>query len=403
MWIHHSNTVVTAEQLAQLKGLIRELQPDCLINSRLGLSIEEDPDVDFRTMGDNQLGQHRLDYPWQSPATVAHSWGFHALDGRWKPTTALLHALINNVSLNGNFMLNIGPRSNGDVPLETVERLEEMGDWLAENGDAIYGAGAFDLRKDLHHWGRITHRAGPGAGHTLYLHVYTWPFNRELPLTGVGTAPRRAYLLADEAQSPLPVRHEGLLTTVSLPATPPDGRVSVVALEYGARPAVETGLVARTVDGGFSLTHGNLLSESGERRVKAPTRGGTVPAHVVAVGDYASRWKVFVERPGRVRVDASYAFQGEAGDGTLAVEMAGAVIEHAVSPTGQTVGEPNQSWHIDNFVSRRVGMIEIPEAGVYEVALAVKGGSGASVKLQWLWLAPENQGRRPQSRSRTSR
>ncbi len=136
MWVHHSETIVTKQQLTQLKQLIRELQPDCLINSRLGLSVEEDPDVDFRTMGDNQFGQHRLDYPWQSPGTVAHSWGFHALDGRWKTTTSLLQSLINNVSLNGNFMLNIGPRSNGDVPLETVQRLEEMGRWLDVNGES---------------------------------------------------------------------------------------------------------------------------------------------------------------------------------------------------------------------------------------------------------------------------
>ena len=162
-----------------------------------------------------------------------------------------------------------------------------------------------------------------------------------------------------------------------------------MTLEYGAQPEVETGLVARTVDGGYSLDHSNLLSESGDRRVKAPTRGGTVPSHVVIEGDYTSRWKLFVDRPGRVRVDASYAFGGETGARTLSVEMAGAVVEHAVSPTGQTVGEPNQSWHIDNFVSRPVGEIEVPEAGVYEVALTAEAASDDPVKLQWLWLAPE--------------
>jgi alpha-L-fucosidase len=87
MWIHHSETVVTKEQLLQLKSLIRELQPGCIINSRLGLSIEEDPDIDFKTLGDNQLGSTKEDFPWQSPATVAHSWGFHALDTDFKSTT----------------------------------------------------------------------------------------------------------------------------------------------------------------------------------------------------------------------------------------------------------------------------------------------------------------------------
>ena len=68
MWIHHSQTCVSREQLGQLKGLIRELQPGCLVNSRLGLSIEEDSDIDFKTLGDNQLGRQKEEFPWQSPA-----------------------------------------------------------------------------------------------------------------------------------------------------------------------------------------------------------------------------------------------------------------------------------------------------------------------------------------------
>ena len=158
MWIHHSRTIVTKEQLLQLKSMIRELQPDCLINSRLGLSIDEDPDVDFRTLGDNQLGTLKLDYPWQSPATVAHSWGYHALENQWKSSTTLLKNLINNVSLNGNMMLNIGPRANGDVPFEIEQRLKTIGDWLEANGESIYGAGGFDLEKDQHDWCQITAR-----------------------------------------------------------------------------------------------------------------------------------------------------------------------------------------------------------------------------------------------------
>jgi alpha-L-fucosidase len=390
MWIHHSRTVVTKEQLIQLKRLIRELQPECLINSRLGLSIGEDDDVDFRTLGDNQLGRDRLDYPWQSPGTVAHSWGFHALDGRWKPTTTLLQSLINNVSLNGNFMLNIGPRSNGDVPLESVQRLQEIGQWLDVNGESIYGSGAFGLRRDLHDWGRITYKAAPTGVHTLYLHIYNWPYNNRLPLTGVATAPRKAHVLQDKQRSPLAFSHDGLLTTVSVPALPPDGRVSVIALEYDEKPVAVEGLAARTVDGGHSLRHGNRVFEQGERSVVVPARGGTVPKHVVVESEYTCRWRVFVEKAGRMRIDASYSAQGEGDLGTLSVHAGSSALAHVVEPTGRTVGEPNQGWHIDNFASHRVGVIALPEPGVYEVSMKVKAGSGDAVKFQWLWLKAED-------------
>ncbi len=115
-------------------------------------------------MNDNELGNEKLDFPWQTPATVAHSWGFHSMENQWKSTTSLLRSLINNVSLNGNLMLNIGPRANGDIPHEIASRLEDIGQWLAVNGESIYGSGAFDLDSDQHDWGTITIRANRQNG-----------------------------------------------------------------------------------------------------------------------------------------------------------------------------------------------------------------------------------------------
>lgn len=79
MWIHHSPTIVTKEQLLQLKGLIRELQPECLVNSRLGLSVEEDKNLDYRTLRDNQLGSKKLDYPWHIKADTTHHYNRFSL------------------------------------------------------------------------------------------------------------------------------------------------------------------------------------------------------------------------------------------------------------------------------------------------------------------------------------
>ncbi|MFA8451631.1 MAG: alpha-L-fucosidase, partial [Bacteroidales bacterium] len=200
MWIDHSKTIVSKDQLLQLKKMMRELQPNCLINSRLGLSIEEDSDVDFKTLGDNELGDKIEVFPWQSPATVAHSWGYHALDSKYKSTTTLLHSLIGNVSLNGNFMLNIGPRANGDVPFEITQRLSEIGDWLNNNGESIYGAKAFELKKDMHDWGKITCKTKSSGNTKLYLHVYNWPISKKLHLSGILTKPEKVYALTDPKQ-----------------------------------------------------------------------------------------------------------------------------------------------------------------------------------------------------------
>ncbi|WP_321343220.1 alpha-L-fucosidase [uncultured Draconibacterium sp.] len=385
MWIHHSESIVTKEQLLQLKSLIRELQPNCLVNSRLGLSIEEDPDIDYKTLGDNQLGDKKEDFPWQSPATVAHSWGFHSSDSQWKSTTTLLKSLIRNVSLNGNFMLNIGPRANGDVPYEISQRMLEMGKWLQVNGESIYGAEAFDLNKELHDWGKITCKQD-GNSFKLFLHVYNWPLNKQLNLTSISENPEKIYLLADKQKSPLSFFHSGAFTQIALPADQTDPFVSVVVVEYQSKPEITDGLVAKTTDDGYSLLPGNQNPQPKSIEIIPPAKYGTVPAFVTADGVTDFSWKIYVDKPGPKRVDVSYSFQGNRNNSQILLKAAGQSLYHSVHPTGQTVGEPNQDWHIDDFESNKIGTINFPETGYYTIELSIQPTEKDPIKFQWLWI-----------------
>ncbi len=385
MWIHHSVTVVTKEQLLQLKGLIRELQPDCIVNSRLGLSIEEDPDVDFKTLGDNQLGSQKEDFPWQSPATVAHSWGFHADDTDWKSTTTLLKSLINNVSLNGNFMLNIGPRANGDVPYEISQRMLDMGKWLNINGESIYGAEAFDLDKDLHDWGKITCKKEKDKT-KLYLHVFNWPINKQLNVTGIISGPEKIYLLADKQQKPLGFKHSGVFTQIDLPVLNPDPYISVVVMEYDQFPETIQNLVAKTTNGGYSLTSQNLMYSEKEITIQPKSRRGTIPEYTPVDGSQKMKWKIYVNEPGTKTVDVSYSFQGKNPKGKLKISNEKTILTHEIVNTGKTVGEPNSDWVIDNFKSHRLGEIHFPEKGFYEIILDIEPAGNEELKFQWIWL-----------------
>lgn len=385
MWIHHSNTVVTKEQLLQMKGLIRELQPGCIVNSRLGLSVEEDPDVDFKTLGDNQLGSKKEDFPWQSPATVAHSWGFHSLDTQWKSTTTLLKSLINNVSLNGNFMLNIGPRANGEVPYEISQRMLEMGRWLTVNGESIYGAEAFDLDKDLHDWGRITVKTKNNKT-TLFLHVYNWPVNKQLSLSGISAIPEKIYLLVDKQQNEIPFHHTGVITKIELPFSQPDNYISVVAVEYGNYPETVQLLTAKTTDGGFSLTQHNFLNSENKIEIQKKSRNGTVPEYISVTKKEKITWKIYVDEPGNKNIDISYSFQGESPQGHLTVKAGESTLKHNFKFTGKTVGEPNYNWIINDFISNRAGQIFFPEQGFYEIELEISPERDEELQFQWIWI-----------------
>jgi alpha-L-fucosidase len=385
MWIHHSQTVVTKEQLLQLKTLIRELQPNCLVNSRLGLSIEEDSDIDFKTLGDNQLGNKKEDFPWQSPATVAHSWGFHSSDSEWKSTTTLLKSLINNVSLNGNFMLNIGPRADGSVPFEISQRMLEMGEWLEINGESIFGAEAFELDKAQHDWGKITCKSNDEK-FKLFLHVYNWPLNNKLNLTGVTDIPKKIYLLSDKQQIPLQFTHSGPFTEIQLPELQPNPYISVVVVEFDKKPAIAEGLVGKTVDDGFSLSPKNIIKKDKTLQIVGKDRRGTVPEYVSINSNTSLEWNIYVDEPGEKSIDISYSYQNNATNNNLTVKAADTQLLYKIKSTGKTVGEPNQNWVIDNFKSHRLGKINFSEKGLYPIELEIFPNENDTVQFQWIWI-----------------
>ncbi|WP_340110896.1 alpha-L-fucosidase [Maribellus mangrovi] len=385
MWINHSKAVVTKRQLLQLKSMIRELQPNCLVNSRLGLSIEEDPDIDFKTLGDNQLGSQKEDFPWQSPATVAHSWGFHSSDTQWKSTSTLLKSLIGNVSLNGNFMLNIGPRSNGDVPFEISQRLLEMGDWLKVNGESVYGSEAFDLDADQHDWGKITCKQD-GDRFKLYLHVYNWPLNKKLYLTGVNGIPEKVYLLADKEKSSLSFKNVSPFTSIDLPNDQPDPYVSVIVLEYKQRPTSINDIVAKTTDGGYSLQPGNQINRLNKTETTPASKYGTIPEHVTVETAQSFKWKVYIDEPGTKTVDVSCSFQGKSDSGKFTILTYKTELSNRITGTGLTVGEPNENWHIERFAAGRIGAINFLEPGLYDIELRIEPDNNEPVKFQWIWI-----------------
>jgi alpha-L-fucosidase len=92
-----------------------------------------------------------------------------------KPLARLVHLLVGAVGRDGNFILNVGPRPDGEIDPPQAERLREIGDWLKQNGESIYGTrGGPWLPGD---YGVSTHR-----GRNVYLHILTASENRAVVL-----------------------------------------------------------------------------------------------------------------------------------------------------------------------------------------------------------------------------
>jgi alpha-L-fucosidase len=156
--------------------------------------------------------------------TLNDTWGFQSFDDGWKDTRTLVRLLIDAASKGGNFLLNVGPTAQGVIPPQSVSRLGEMGDWMRANGESIYGTTASPY--GLPAWGRYTVNASKGRA---YAHIFEWPKDRKLTLTGVKEKPRSVFLLAD--RKPLAVEQSADGWTVQLPAVRPSAISSVLVLE----------------------------------------------------------------------------------------------------------------------------------------------------------------------------
>ena len=150
------------EQSKELYELVHKLQPDCMVSGRLGNGW-----YDFAVMADNKYPEGALQAPWQSAASMFdETWSYRSWQKRGdKHEKAMekLRSLINVVSHGGNFLLNIGPRGDGSVVEFESDVLKEIGAWLKENGEAIYGTEASPFREDFA-WGKSTRK-----GNKLYL------------------------------------------------------------------------------------------------------------------------------------------------------------------------------------------------------------------------------------------
>jgi len=223
----------TQDRGKDLYAYCRSLQKDVIVNNRVGknrqgmqgLSKGDDVVGDYGTPEQEIPAGGLPGVDWESCMTMNNHWGYNKNDQNWKSSTDLIRNLIDIASKGGNYLLNVGPTSEGLIPGPSVERLRDMGRWMKVNGEAIYGTTACPFAK-APAWGRVTQKAGK-----LYLHVFQWP-NGKLPVAGVNAQNvKAAYLLADANHAALAVTASGDGIEIAVPAQAPDATASVVVLE----------------------------------------------------------------------------------------------------------------------------------------------------------------------------
>lgn len=169
----------------EIYSLIHRLQPQCLIGNNHHLVPF--PGEDFQMFerdlpGENKAGMSfqkaSKNLPLETCETMNNSWGFNIKDDNYKSVPRIIHYLVNAAGRNANFLLNVGPMPNGIIQNEFTDTLKEVGKWLQQFGESIYGTrGNIMLPQD---WGVVTSK-----DKNIFVHILKKPEQQFVVIEGM--------------------------------------------------------------------------------------------------------------------------------------------------------------------------------------------------------------------------
>jgi alpha-L-fucosidase len=220
----------TPEQARELRNLVRSYQKNTIISGRIRGGISAPTGIlrqgigDYASAHDNQIPTGSIVGDWETPATINDTWGYKSYDQNWKSVGNLIQKLVEIVSKGGNYLLNVGPTAEGQIPEPSIQRLTGVGEWLKNNGESIYNTSAIQIE---------SHPASPyrftSTTNKLYLHVLAWPWNNRLEIGTGKIQVKKVYLFSDHRELEFEQSAECLHLIV--PKRAPDPIDTVIILE----------------------------------------------------------------------------------------------------------------------------------------------------------------------------
>lgn len=380
---------VVEKDVKELIQLMKNLQPDLIFNDR-----GTGPYGGFYTP-EQQVPVAGLPGHWEANITITNNRGYwyKGENVSAKSNDELIRMLIDLASKGGNFLMNVGPRPDGELSQTEYDALAGVGEWMAVNGESIYGTrkGKF-LQLD---WGRSTTK-----GDTLYLHVYDWPTGGVLPVPGLMNSVKKAYLLADSSRAELGVKSVGESKFIEVGPNAPDAVASVVVVELDGDPDINNVYRQRGSERVELGTYfAKIESKKAHYNFGFATRKGNFIEDIESINDRIS-WDFVVNTPGEYRVTIKQATQNDQAGSKFRVEVDDQVIHATVEGTADWNGDilqvqrqemdegerHNNLWLFKDF---DIGTIKIDTAGQHAIVISPESIQGDYLMfLKSLTLTP---------------
>ena len=220
LWFDTPHKLPLSENLRIMQA-IREADPTVVINGRLARSSLFQSHGDYVNTGDRAWEIFPTPGPWETIPTTNESYGYSKIDKGHKPPEHFIQLLIKSANRGGNVLMNLGPTELGGIDPIDVNILKQIGEWIRQNGESIYGTTRSPLA--IQHFGETTLK-----GNKLYLHFYT-PQKDNIILSGVISAVDKAYVLGSSTLLPTK-RLNYFDTEITIPGELP--AFTVIAAEF---------------------------------------------------------------------------------------------------------------------------------------------------------------------------
>lgn len=353
------------EFVVELAGLVRELQPNAMLCSRIGHGMG-----DYASKGDMEVPPRNTPGLWETCDTNNDSWAYTWYDNNFKSPKEILNRLVSTVARGGTYLFNVGPDPKGNIPEIGVKFLEETGKWIQKYPQVIYDAGPSPWQHALP-WGDVTTQ-----GNSLFLSVFEWPQDGKLYLPGLKSKIRSAKIVNG---SNISFTRENGWTVFEVGCKPADSPVSVIELElgvdageadvntlHGVYPNIETTLLAEFAD----------VSVAEKKEIRWMEKFGEWK-HVNQISNWGdnskAEWTVEVFEPGYYYLDLIYK-----GDGRLVWKTI----------TDENIMVQNQQAATEKYQQYSMGILEFKTSGKHTISVSLVEGNPETSSLKSVVIKP---------------
>lgn len=371
--------------------------PDLIYNNRLGGDVPGDLETPEQYIPATGIPGKN----WESCMTMNDTWGYKKYDNNWKSAEMLVKNLIDIASKGGNYLLNVGPTSEGLIPDASVERLKEVGAWMKINGEAIYGTSASPFNKL--DWGRCTMKKGADKSY-LYLHIFDKPASGYINLPGLANEIVSVHMLNnknaeikctrydtgytldvskinfDKYATVIEVEIKGETVVHNAPEISANETIFIDKAEFEIKPCAKDEIIKYTTDGSVPTVNSPeskgkvIITMAKDFKVKAVS---FVNGKAVSELSELAFTKVEPQKAlniGKVDKGLKYGYYEGSWD-----SLPNFKTLHAIDTGTTSSVDVTKKKRDNNYGLTFSGYINIPETGVYSFTLSSDDGSSISI------------------------